>query len=77
MCRRVPISENDVTTEWLRAAWQEHPRLAGLSWLPDVSIWNRENDWFRSRRALFLKRFGDRLQGPPPGCSINSKARRR
>ncbi len=49
----------------LHATWLEHARLDELSWLSDVSLWKRESEWFASRRALFIERFGDRLQGLP------------
>jgi len=47
----------------LHATWLEHPKLAELSWISDVSIWEPENDWFHSRRDLFLERFPDHLDG--------------
>lgn len=47
----------------LHATWLEHPKLAELTWVPDVSIWTRTNDWFQSRRALFLERFPNNLGG--------------
>jgi thiamine kinase-like enzyme len=45
----------------LHATWLDHPMLAKLSWLSDVSVWERDAAWFDSRRTLFLQRFGDHL----------------
>lgn len=47
----------------LHATWLEHPKLAELSWILDVSTWKRESDWFHSQRSLFLERFPDHLDG--------------
>ncbi|MCG8348677.1 MAG: ecdysteroid 22-kinase family protein [Chloroflexales bacterium] len=47
----------------LHATWLDHPTLAELPWLPDVSMWERDAAWFDSRRTLFLQRFGDHLHG--------------
>ena len=45
----------------LHATWMN--REAELTWLPDVLMWTREANWFRSRRALFLERFPHHLGG--------------
>ena len=45
------------------ATWLQHPKLAELSWIPDLSTWNRDIDWFQPRRARFLERFPDHLNG--------------
>lgn len=47
----------------LHATWLDHPKLAELPWISDVSTWKRESDWFVSRRALFLERFPEQLDG--------------
>jgi hypothetical protein len=47
----------------LHTAWQDHPKLAEYTWITDISAWNRDRDWFHSRRTLFLERFPDRLNG--------------
>jgi thiamine kinase-like enzyme len=47
----------------LHSAWLDHPKLTQLSWISDLSTWERQSDWFRSRRTLFLERFPDHLNG--------------
>ncbi len=49
----------------MHATWLEQPKLDELSWLPNVSTWESENAWFRSRRKAFLKRIQNRLSGLP------------
>lgn len=49
----------------LHARWLEQERLETLPWLADVCRWEQDSGWFASRRALFIERFGDRLEGVP------------
>lgn len=46
----------------LHATWRGHPALEGTDWLPSSAAWERGPDWFEPRRALFLQRFGHRLE---------------
>ena len=48
----------------LHVTWLTNPILAEHSWINSVSTWLPDNDWLQSRRALFLERFPDRLNGP-------------
>lgn len=48
----------------LHATWLAHRALEEATWLPAVAVWERGPDWFEPRRALFLERFGDRLDAP-------------
>ncbi len=49
------------TLAGIHATWLEHETLYHADWLPSVATWDRSPDWFAPRRALFLERFGDRL----------------
>jgi hypothetical protein len=46
----------------VHATWWEHPSLHTAEWLPSVARLELGADWFEPRRALFLQRFGDRLE---------------
>jgi hypothetical protein len=43
----------------LHATWWKRPELRAADWLP--SVVEREPEWLLSRRELFLRRFGDRI----------------
>jgi hypothetical protein len=45
----------------IHAAWYENEKITKAEWLPPVSAWVREEEWFASRRKIFIERFGDRL----------------
>lgn len=45
----------------LHATWLGSSKLTSLEWFIDRSQWPREKQWLESRRALFLERYGDRL----------------
>lgn len=45
----------------LHAGFWGSPDVRSAEWLPSVSTVKRGIDWLRSRRELFLQRFGDRL----------------
>lgn len=47
----------------LHGRWWGSPELDEAAWLPPVSRSERGREYFRSRRKLFLGRFGDRLDG--------------
>lgn len=42
------------------ATWMEHERLQA-EWLRPSGTWDLDEHWFMPRRALFLERFGDKL----------------
>ena len=43
------------------ATWWGRPELDTAEWLPSVARYGREAEWFESRRALFNRRYGHRL----------------
>lgn len=45
----------------LHAIWLAHGALEDSAWLPSLASWERGPDWFAPRRALFMERFGHRL----------------
>lgn len=45
----------------IHAIWLGSPALEQSQWLPSVASWERDADWFEPRRALFMRRFGHRL----------------
>jgi len=45
----------------VHATWMGHEALEKAAWLPSTGRWERGPEWFEARRALFLERFGDRL----------------
>jgi aminoglycoside/choline kinase family phosphotransferase len=47
----------------IHASLLENETLYQGSWLPSLSTWERDPDWYASRRAAFLERFSDRLNG--------------
>ena len=47
----------------LHAKWLQHDVLHKADWLRPISRWELDARWFAARRALFLERFGDRLDG--------------
>lgn len=47
----------------VQATWGRHDELHKAEWLPLISPWSPDADWFESRRTLFLERFGDRIDG--------------
>jgi aminoglycoside phosphotransferase (APT) family kinase protein len=46
----------------VHSAWWEHSDLLAAAWLPSVTRLELAHEWFETRRALVLHRFGDRLQ---------------
>lgn len=48
----------------MHVRWMNDPALFNNDWLQSVAVWDPGEDWFASRRALFLRRFGDRLSEP-------------
>ncbi|MDJ0757127.1 MAG: aminoglycoside phosphotransferase family protein [Ardenticatenaceae bacterium] len=45
----------------MHVTWRGASKLSSLAWLIDRTHWPREKEWLESRRALFLDRYGDRL----------------
>ena len=43
----------------LHATWLGRAELDKFSWLADASKWTPDDEWFQSRRTLFLERFGE------------------
>lgn len=45
------------------ARWLADTELLQADWLPSIAVWQRDAEWFTSRRALFLERFGEQVDG--------------
>ncbi|MEM7739004.1 MAG: phosphotransferase [Deinococcota bacterium] len=47
----------------LHTMWLDHSQLTEMTWIPDMSVWQQNSDWFEDRRRLFLERFPKALTG--------------
>lgn len=47
----------------MHATWLQNDALRQAEWLPSVSKWERDSQWFETRRTVFLERFGNQLDG--------------
>ncbi|MEM8535150.1 MAG: phosphotransferase [Chloroflexota bacterium] len=45
------------------ARWLANAELFQADWLPSIAVWQRDAEWFTSRRARFLERFGKQVDG--------------